>query len=560
MGASGLQFSIGLDFGTNSVRAIVVRVADGETLGTAVFNYPTGDMGVVTDPRDPHVARQHPADYLAGIEAAVTGALAQAGAGVAAGVVGIGVDTTGSTPIPVDVHGEALALQAPFADNPNAMAWLWKDHTSFREAAEITRAAEVGYPQYLAKCGGTYSSEWFWAKLLHCARTDRSVFDAAHTWVELADWIPAVLTGTTAPSQVKRCICAAGHKAMFNPAWGGYPDPAFLAAFDDGVLSAVRTTLPATAVTIADAVGELTADWAKRLGLPAGIPVAGGAFDCHLGAIGCGIQPGVMVKVIGTSTCDLAVLPLSDALADIPGVCGVVPGSVLPGSYGIEAGQSAVGDIFNWFVHKLQPGGGVDHQQLGEEAALLKPGESGLLALDWNNGNRTVLVDQQLTGMIMGLTLHSAPAAIFRALVEATAFGARMIRDRMAAFGVPIDRVINCGGIARKSPLLMQIYADVFNCPMQISGSDQTCALGAAMAGAVVAGAHADFTAAASTMTAVSNVQYQPIPVNVAVYERLFRLYTRLHDLFGTKTYADNQYQVMKELIAIREEQSGRIV
>jgi len=553
MTASGQQYSIGLDFGTNSVRAIVVRVTDGETLGTAVFNYPTGDMGVVTDPRDPHVARQHPADYLAGIEATVTAALTQAGDGVAGKVVGIGVDTTGSTPIPVDAAGEALALQEPFAGNPNAMAWLWKDHTAFREAAQITSAAEAGYPQYLAKCGGTYSSEWFWAKLLCCARADRAVFDAAHTWVELADWIPAVLTGTTAPDQVKRCICAAGHKAMFNPAWGGYPDPAFIAAFDDGVLSAVRATLPATAVTIADAVGGLTADWAKRLGLPTGIPVAGGAFDCHLGAVGCGIQPGVMVKVIGTSTCDLAVLPMDHVLADIPGVCGVVPESVLPGSYGVEAGQSAVGDIFNWFVHKLQPGGGVNHRALDEGAAALKPGESGLLALDWHNGNRTVLVDQQLTGMVMGLTLHSSPAAMFRALVEATAFGARMIRDRMAEYGVPIDRVINCGGIAIKSPMLMQIYADVFNCPMLISGSDQTCALGSAMAGAVVAGAHADFTAAAVAMTGISDIQYTPIPANVAVYERLFGLYKRLHDLFGTTGYADNQFTVMKELIAIRE-------
>jgi L-ribulokinase len=434
------------------------------------------------------------------------------------------------------------------------MGWLWKDHTAFREAAEITRAAESSYPQYLAKCGGIYSSEWFWAKLLHCARTDRKVFDAAHTWVELADWIPAVLTGTTAPSHVQRCICAAGHKAMFNPAWGGYPDPAFIAMFDDGVLSAVRATLPSTAITIANAVGGLTPAWAKRLGLPAGIPVAGGAFDCHLGAVGCGIQPGVMVKVIGTSTCDLAVLPMDHALADIPGVCGVVPESVLPGSYGVEAGQSAVGDIFNWFVHKLQPGGGVNHRVLDEGAAALKPGESGLLALDWQNGNRTILVDQQLTGMIMGLTLHSSPAAIFRALVEATAFGARMIRDRMVEYGVPIERVINCGGIATKSPMLMQIYADVFNCPMLISGSDQTCALGSAMAGAVVAGAHPDFAAAASAMTSISDIQYRPIPENVAVYERLFGLYQRLHDLFGTTGYSDNQFMVMKELIAIREE------
>lgn len=551
------QYSIGLDFGTNSVRAMVVRTADGAPQGTSVFNYPGGDMGVVTDARNPHIARQHPADYLAGIEAAVTGALKSAGAGVAAGVVGIGVDTTGSTPIPVDAAGEALALQEPFTRNPNALAWLWKDHTAFKEAAEITKAAAAVHPQYLAKCGGTYSSEWFWAKLLCCARCDSAVFKAAYTWVELADWIPAVLTGTTAPDQIKRCVCAAGHKAMFNTAWGGYPDPAFIASFDNGVLSAVRKTLPATAVTIADTVGRLTDAWAARLGLPAGIPVAGGAFDCHLGAVGCGIQPGTMVKVIGTSTCDLAVLPMDHDLADIPGVCGVVPESVLPGSYGVEAGQSAVGDIFNWFVHKLQPGGGATHSDLNEAAAALKPGESGLLALDWHNGNRTVLVDQQLTGLVMGLTLHSSPAAIFRALVEATAFGARMIRDRMVEYGVPIERVINCGGIALKSPMLMQIYADVFNCPMLISSSDQTCALGSAMAGAVVAGVYSDFAAAAAAMTGISEKKYIPVPENVAVYARLFGLYKRLHDLFGTQTYAENQFNVMKDLIAIREEASS---
>ena len=549
--------AIGLDFGTNSVRAVVAAAADGRELGSVVFDYPHGDMGVITDPRDPHVARQHPADYLAGIEATVTKALKQAGGDAAANVAGIGIDTTGSTPIPVDSAGEALALKPGFGDNPNAMAWLWKDHTGYREAVEITEAAKATHPEYLAKCGGTYSSEWFWAKLLCCARTDRAVFDAAHTWVETADWIPAVLTGTTAPDLVKRCICAAGHKAMFNSEWGGYPDATFIASFDDGVLAGVRATLPDTAVTIADAVGTLTDEWAERLGLSAGIPVAGGAFDAHLGGVGSGIGPGTMVKVIGTSTCDLAVLPLDNKLDDIPGVCGVVPESILPGNYGVEAGQSAVGDIFNWYVHKLQPGGGVDHAALNAGARELKPGESGLLALDWNNGNRTVLVDQQLTGMILGLTLHSSPPEIFRALVEATAFGARMIRDRMAEYGVPTERVINCGGIATKSPMLMQIYADVFNCPMLVSASEQTCALGAAMAGAVVGGAYADFGAASKAMTGIREIQYVPVPENVAVYDRLFDLYKRLHDLFGTRDYAENQFSVMKELISIREEQRG---
>ncbi len=549
-------YSAGLDFGTNSVRAVIVRTDNGETVGSAVFNYPSGDMGVVIDPRDPNVARQHPADYLAGTEATLKAALEQASESdseCAAGVVGIGVDTTGSTPIPVDSSGEALALQAGHKENLNAMAWLWKDHTAYREAAEITEAARRAHPEYLANCGGTYSSEWYWAKLLKCARTDPTLFAAAASWVELADWIPAVLTGTTAPDRVKRCICAAGHKALFNPAWGGYPAVDFIASFDSGVLARARASLPESAVTIADTVGALTAEWADRLGLPAGIPVAGGAFDAHLGGVGCGIRPGSMVKVIGTSTCDLAVAPLATELADIPGVCGVVPESILPGAYGIEAGQSAVGDIFNWFVHKVQPGGGNDHAALNAEALKLKPGESGLLALDWNNGNRTVLVDQQLTGLILGLTLHSSPAEIFRALIEATAFGARMIRDRMTAYGVPVESVITCGGISKKSPLLMQIYADVLNCPMLVTASEQTCALGSAMAGAVVGGAHPDFAAAALAMTALDATRYTPIPQNVAVYEKLFALYRRLHDLFGTRMYAENQFSVMKELIAIRE-------
>ena len=554
---AGSTYSIGLDFGTNSVRAVVVETADGKELGSAIFNYPHGDMGVIIDLRDPHMARQHPADYLAGIAFTVTEALKKAGSGVAVNVVGIGVDSTGSTPIPVGASGEALALKKEFFENPNAMAWLWKDHTAVKEASEITAAAKTQHPEYLAKCGGIYSSEWYWAKLLKCARTDTKVFEAAASWVELADWVPAVLTGTTGLKQLQRCICAAGHKAMFNPAWGGYPEEEFIASFDKGVLSKIRKTLPDRAVNISEAVGTLTAEWARKLGLKEGIPVAAGAFDCHLGAVGCGIKPGTMVKVIGTSTCDLAVLPMDHNLSDIPGVCGVVPESVLPGSYGIEAGQSAVGDIFNWYVHKMKPGGGLDHAALDQEAMRLKPGESGLLALDWNNGNRTVLVDQQLTGMIMGLTLHTSPAEIFCALRKATAFGARTIRDRMVEYGVQIDRVINCGGISIKSPLLMQIYADVFNCPMYISASEQTCALGSAMAGAVVAGVFPDFGKAAEAMTGVRENFYTPIPENVAVYEKLFRLYKQLHDLFGTKEYADNQFNVMKELIAIREQQRG---
>jgi L-ribulokinase len=312
-------------------------------------------------------------------------------------------------------------------------------------------------------------------------------------------------------------------------------------------------------VDIADAVGALTPLWAQRLGLPAGIPVAGGAFDAHLGAVGSGIREGALVKIIGTSTCDMAVAPLERKLPDIPGLCGIVPESILPGFYGLEAGQSAVGDIFNWFVNRMQPGGteAGSHEALTRRAEALRPGQSGLLALDWHNGNRTVLVDQRLTGALIGLTLHTTPAEIYRALIEATGFGARVIMERFEEYGVRIERVINCGGISVKNPMVMQIYADIWNRPMEISRSTQTCALGAAMAGAVVGGAHADFHAAAEAMTGILDKRFTPIPQNVEVYGRLFSLYRRLHDTFGTREYGENQFVVMKELLKIRDAARG---
>lgn len=556
------KFVIGLDYGTNSVRALVVNTATGEEIGTHVFDYPHGEAGIILDAKDPNLARQHPADYMEGASAAVRGALQDAAkkAGFSPDqVIGIGVDTTGSTPLPVDEKGEPLAFQDAFKNNPAAMAWLWKDHTSFAEAAEITEKAASAHPEYLAKCGGVYSSEWFWAKLLHCQRSAPEVFSAAYTWVECADWIPALLTGTIAPGKVKRCICAAGHKAMANPGWGGYPDADFLASLDMA-LARVRKTLPDTLYCVKDAAGELTEEWAKRLGLRAGIPVAVGAFDAHLGAVACGITPGVLTKIVGTSTCDMMVAPLSDKLPDIPGLCGIVPESILPGAYGLEAGQSAFGDIYNWFVNYLQPGGAQkgSHEALTDAAQRLRPGESGLLALDWHNGNRTVLVDPRLTGMMLGMTLHTRPEEMYRALIEATAFGARVIMERFEEYGVKADRVINCGGIAMKNPLVMQILADVMNRTMEISRSTQTCALGAAMAGAVVAGkaagGHDDFSAAAQAMTAVQSVNYSPDVRDAAVYDRLYRLYRQLHDAFGTRDYAANLAHVMKELLAIRDE------
>jgi L-ribulokinase len=553
---ASMKYTIGLDYGTNSVRALIVNTANGHEVGTAVWNYEHGTAGVILA-RDPHLARQHPADYVKGAEITIKKALADAKRNVRgfqpAQVVGIGVDTTGSTPLPVDRNGQPLAFDKRFAKNPAAMAWLWKDHTGVAEAVEITELARSIRPQYLAKCGGAYSSEWFWSKLLHCLRTAPEVFAAAHSWMELADYVPAALTGTEAPDKLTAGICAAGHKAMYHEIWGGYPDAEFLSQLDPG-LGALRGRLCPRVRAVDSAVGGLTAAWAKKTGLTAGIPVAVGAFDAHLGAIGSGVAPGALVKIIGTSTCDIAVWPGTGKLADIPGLCGIVPGSVLPGFYGLEAGQSAVGDIFNWWVHYVQPGGKkpLSHAGLDAAAAKLQPGESGLLALDWNNGNRTILVDQRLTGLLVGQTLYSTPVEIYRALVEATAFGALTIINRFEEYGVKIDQVINCGGIAEKSPLTMQIYADVTGRPMTVSRSAQTCALGAAIAGAVVAGTHKNFASAEKAMTGLKSKIYQPNPGSHLVYRELYALYKTLHDAFGTREWSGNLYDVMKKLIEIR--------
>ncbi|MGA2220679.1 MAG: ribulokinase [Verrucomicrobiia bacterium] len=545
------KYSIGLDYGTNTVRCLIVDASNGREVGTAVWEYAHGTHGVILS-RDPNLARQHPADYVTGAETTIKKALAQAKRAVksfkAEQIVGIGVDTTGSTPIPVDRNGRPLALDKRFARNPNAMAWLWKDHTGVAEAVEITERARQMRPQYLAKCGGTYSSEWFFSKVLHCLRTDAAVFDAAHTWVECADWIPAMLTGTEAPDRLTVGVCAAGHKAMYNDNWGGYPDAEFLGSLHPK-LGELRARLRPKAHTIDRAVGKLTADWAKRTGLRAGTPVAVGAFDAHLGGVGAGIAPGTLVKIIGTSTCDMMVAPVGEPLADIPGLCGIVNGSILPGFYGLEAGQSAVGDIFNWFVNYIRAG---SHENLTTGAAKLKPGESGLLALDWNNGNRTILVDQRLTGLLLGQTLYTTPAEIYRALIEATAFGALTIINRFEEYGVKVAQIVNCGGIAEKNPLVMQIYADVTGRPMKVSRSAQTCALGAAIAGAVVAGAHRNYADAQKAMTGVKKRVFTPNPQAHSVYRELYPLYRKLHDAFGTKEWNGNLYDVMKKLLEIR--------
>jgi L-ribulokinase len=557
-------YTIGADFGTNSVRAIVADCVDGRVLGVHVADYPSGERGVLLDPREPHLARQNPADYLAGFRASVRGALDEAAAqpGFARDrVIAVGTDTTGSTPIPVDAASRPLALDPRWKANLAAQAWLWKDHTGAAEAEAITALAARHAPEYLAPIGGRYSSEWFWSKIWHCLKVAPDVFGAAASWVELADYVPAALAGVSSPAAIRRSVCAAGHKAMYSPAWGGLPAAAFLARLD-ARLAELRGRLYDQAYPADRPAGQLSAAWAEALGLRAGIPIAMGGFDAHYGAVGAGVTAGTLVKIIGTSTCDIAIAPGTEKLPDIPGICGIVNGSVMPGCYGIEAGQSAVGDLLNWWGGLAGEGGAADHARLSADAARLRPGESGLLALDWNNGNRTILVDQRLTGLLLGQTLHTSRAEVYRALIEATAFGARAIVDRLTEYHVPIERVVCCGGIAEKNDLFMQIYADVLGAPMLIAGSPQTPALGAAIAAAVTAGAAAGgydrFEPAQQRMTSLKEKRFMPSAESHRVYGDLYALYRQLHDAFGGVSGAAADFgPVMKRLLAIRERAAG---
>ena len=554
------RYSIGLDYGTNSCRSLLIDLDTGEELGSTVFEYPSGQLGILTDPADPNVARQNPQDYLDGLVAIITGAIDQAKQARAdfdpAHVVGIGVDTTGSTVIPIVENGTALGLLPEFKDNLNAKVWLWKDHTAHAEAAAITEMASRTHPQYIARCGGIYSSEWWWSKIWRCLKVDPKVFEAAYSWVEHCDWLPAVMTGNQAPDKIVRGICPAGHKAMYCAEWGGLPEEAFLESLDPA-LATLRSRLYDRAMTSDVSAGQLTDEWAEKLGLKPGIDVAVGAFDAHMGAVGAGVKEGTLVKILGTSTCDVTVAPNTNELAEVPGVCGVVDGSVLPGHYGIEAGQSAVGDIFLWFVNNLVPDSygdsmGRKFANMEAELAKQKPGEAGLLALDWNNGNRTILVDVRLSGMILGQTLYTQAHEIYRALIEATAFGALTIIKRMREHGVEVNEVVNTGGLAVKNATLMQIYADIIGLPMKVAQSDQTCALGAALFGAAASGEMELADAQAKVCKNRERV-YQPIPENQAVYAELYELYRTLHDSFGGVDDSANIGQVMKQLIDIRQ-------
>ncbi|MDD5698513.1 MAG: ribulokinase [Victivallaceae bacterium] len=533
------KFTIGLDFGTDSVRALLVNAATGGEIACSVHGYARWRAGKYCN-AEVNQFRQHPEDYLIGLEAVVRDILRQAPAGTAENVIGISVDTTGSTPVAVDRSGTPLAMTAGFEDNPDAMFILWKDHTAIQEAEEITRHAKNwGGKDFTRFEGGIYSSEWFWAKLLRTLRVDEKVRQAAFSWVEHCDWIPAVLTGNTDPLTMKRSRCAGGHKAMWHKAWHGLPPEAFLRGIDP-LLTGWRERLYDHTYTSDTAAGNLSPEWAEKLGLSTEVTVGVGALDCHFGAVGAQIEPYLLSKVMGTSTCDIVVVPAAE-LKDkvIKGICGQVDGSVIPDLTGLEAGQSAFGDVYAWFKHLLAwP---LEHFALEgreealsrllpalEQAAAKTPiGQSGAAALDWFNGRRTPDANQKLTGAIFGLNLASSAPLIYRALCEATVFGAKRIVDHFMAEGVTVKGIIALGGIAQKSPFVMQMCADVLDLPVKVAKSEQSCALGAAMFAAVTAGYYPDVETAMKAMGSGFETTYQPIPANTARYAGPYRNYCR---------------------------------
>jgi len=543
------KYTIGLDYGSDSVRSLIVNVETGEEVASVVFNYPRWQKQMYCDAPN-NQFRQHPKDYLEGLEYTITEALKQAPEGVAKNVVGISVDTTGSTPVAVDESGIPLSLTPGFEENPNAMFVLWKDHTAVQEAEEINNLAKKWQIDYTKYEGGIYSSEWFWAKVLHVIREDAGIYRAAYSWVEHCDWIPALLTGDTNPKTLKRSRCAAGHKAMWHEAFGGLPSEEFLVELDP-LLGGLRDRLFKETYTCDIAAGKLTSEWADKLGLSTDVVVGVGAFDAHLGAVGAEIEPYYVSKVMGTSTCDMLIAPMNE-VGDklVNGICGQVDGSIVPGMMGLEAGQSAFGDIYAWFKQVLEwplqnilvETELVDQAtkqklidetsekiiaKLSLEAEKIPIAESGIIALDWMNGRRTPDANQALKGAIAGLNLGSDAPRIFRALVEATAFGSKAINDRFIEEGVRIDGVIALGGVAKKSPLVMQIVADVLDMPIKVARSEQACALGTAMAAAVAAGIYSSTAEAQKNMGSGIETEYHPIPENVDKYKELYEKYRK---------------------------------
>ncbi|WP_089321182.1 ribulokinase [Pontibacter ummariensis] len=542
-----VSYVIGVDYGTDSVRSVLVNAHNGEEVSSSVYYYPRWQRGQYCNASE-NQFRQHPLDYIEGLEHTVKACISQAGGAVAAAVKGISVDTTGSTPVAVNRAGTPLALLPDFRENPNAMFFLWKDHTSVKEAAEINEHATRFDINYLKYVGGIYSSEWFWAKLLHVLRTDEQVRESCYSWVEHCDWITFLLTGGNDVKQMKRSVTAAGHKALWAEEFGGLPPEQFFASLDP-LLAGFRDKLFTDAHTSDKPAGQLSQEWADRLGLSTDVVVGIGAFDAHMGAVGGQIEPYYLSKVMGTSTCDMLVAPVEEVEDTlVSGICGQVPGSVIPGMMGLEAGQSAFGDTYAWFKDLLLwPVKNLLSQsqaiapevadtllkelsdkvvpELSKQAEQLPLTEEGEFAIDWFNGRRTPDANQELKGAILGLGLGSDAPRIFRALAEATCFGAKSIVDRFNEQGVPVKGLIGMGGVARKSPFIMQMMADVMGMPIKIHRSEQTCAIGAAMFAATAAGLYPRVEDAMHAMGQGFDAEYFPDMARNQIYAKRYSQY-----------------------------------
>jgi L-ribulokinase len=536
----GDKYVIGLDYGSDSARAVIVNTHTGEILSSSVKEYPRWAEGLYCNPQA-NCWRQHPLDYLHVLEYTIRDVLSTCASSVASNVVGIGIDTTGTTSVFTDRAGVPLSLKKEFAENPDAMFILWKDHTAVREAEMINALCKIFETDFTMYSGGIYSSEWLWAKTLHILHESPEVAAAAYAVVEHCDWIPAVLTGVDDADKIVRSRCAAGHKALWNARWDGLPPKEFFRALHPGLVKFRYTAPTATADT---PVGYLCPEWARRLGLNENVVVAAGAFDCHMGAVGANIQPHTLVRVIGTSACDVLVASYQEiGNRTIRGILGQVDGSVIPGMIGLEAGQASFGDVYamlrrilEWPLRTLGGISSVDLEKACEkiipaltvEAERIPLDESTLLATDWINGRRTPDTNQKVTGTLTGLTLSASAPLIFRALVEATAFGSRAIVDRFREEGVPINRIVGIGGIARKSPFVMQTMSDVLGMPIDVCRTDQACALGAAMFAATAAGLYPRVEEAAKAMDSGIACCYNPDPTRFKAYDRKYRDYLAL--------------------------------
>jgi L-ribulokinase len=534
-------YVIGVDYGTDSVRSVLVNALNGNEVTSSVFYYPRWQAGLYCNAAL-NQFRQHPLDYIEGLETTIKDCLQKGGEKIVQHVKAISIDTTGSTPVAVDKNGTPLSLLPQFENNSNAMFVLWKDHTSTKEAAEINEHAKKFDTNYLQFVGGIYSSEWFWAKLLHVLREDEQVHEACYSWVEHCDWIPFLLTGGTDVHQMKRGVCSAGHKALWAKEFNGLPANDFFSSLDP-LLNHFTSKLFTETYCADQSAGTISKEWANKLNLPTDVVIGVGAFDAHMGAVGGQIEPYYLSKVMGTSTCDMLVAPLDEVDGKlVQGICGQVPGSIIPGMLGLEAGQSAFGDVYAWFKNLLSwP---LDHlcndektkqnvtdkliNTLSAEAAKLPLNENDELAVDWLNGRRTPDADQTVKAAIINLNLASDAVKIFKALVEATCFGAKAIVERFNQQGIPVKGLIGLGGVAKKSPYVMQVMADVMNMPIRIHRSEHTCAMGAAMFAATAAGIYNDVQDAMTAMGQGFDAEYHPNKKNIKYYNKRYKLYKKL--------------------------------